>query len=137
MQVEFPEFDHEFVQKALARFEPWRLGNDVLYGLCKEHRRHDNPNAIIAKFWLVGRAYAAAVERRKRSRDHAGAFVVGDDFYTRSLVPCIQRSGIDSCSSSRRAKNVCCLALSTLSCSNRAMIARWRSMRARPSVKSR
>jgi hypothetical protein len=95
MQAEFPDFTREFVERALARFEPWRLGNDVLYRLCKEHRRHDSPAAIIAKFWLIGRSYAAAVERRKRSRDHDRTFFVGDDFYTMSLVPCIEDSGID------------------------------------------
>ena len=92
----FPELNHEFVEKALARYEPWRLGNEVLYRLCKEYPRHDSTDVIIAKFWLIGRAYAAAVERRKKVRDHDEVSFVGDDFYTKRLVPCIQQAQIDS-----------------------------------------
>jgi hypothetical protein len=81
----------EFVEWAFKRYEPWILGNDLLYGLCKRHPRHDSDEAIIAKFWLIGRAYAAAVERR-RSKDS----LAGDDFYTKSLLRLIRKSEIDA-----------------------------------------
>jgi hypothetical protein len=74
--VPLPELKPEFVEKALDRFKPWQLGNEVLYRLCEEHPRHDSDDSIIAKFWLIGRAYAAAVERRKKSRDNDKEFYV-------------------------------------------------------------
>jgi hypothetical protein len=103
--VPLPELKPEFVEKALDRFKPWQLGNEVLYRLCEEHPRHDSDDSIIAKFWLIGRAYAAAVERRKKSRDNDKEFYVGDDFYTESLVPCIRKSKIDSWFEELRSDN--------------------------------
>lgn len=67
------------------------MGNQVLYDLCADHPNHDTDEAIIAKFWLIGRAYAAAAERRRKNDGHAG-----DDFYTKSLLPVVRESEIDS-----------------------------------------
>lgn len=101
----FPELNHEFVEKALARYEPWRLGNEVLYRLCNDYPRHDGTDVIIAKFWLIGRAYAAAVERRKKVPDDDRVLFLGDDFYTKRLVPCIQRAQVDSWFDDLRSDN--------------------------------
>lgn len=43
--------------------DPWWLGNRVLYELCKEYPGHTDQRQIIAKVWLIGRAYSASVER--------------------------------------------------------------------------
>jgi hypothetical protein len=43
----------------------WDLGNQVLYSLCQAHPRHDHSDAIVAKVWLIGRSYAAAIERER------------------------------------------------------------------------
>jgi|SRR5665213_666007 len=64
-----------FVKEALSAQSVWDLGNDVLYKLCKERPGHGDDNVIIAKTLLIGRVYAAALERR-RSAD-----VLGDAFY--------------------------------------------------------
>ena len=60
------EITREDVSFALAP-SPWDLGNEVLYSLCHDYPKHDRGDAIIAKIWLIGRSYAAAIERRKNA----------------------------------------------------------------------
>lgn len=43
----------------------YSLGNDVLYNLCKTNFEHKDNKSITAKVWLIGRSYAAAIERGK------------------------------------------------------------------------
>lgn len=68
---------------------PWDLGNQVLYTLCQDHPRHDRGDAIIAKVWLIGRSYAAAIERRKNVEN------TSDDFYETTVVNKIKDSNLD------------------------------------------
>ncbi len=75
--------------KAARSPSPWDLGNKVLYDLCKKNRQHKDAPAVLAKIWLVGRAYAAAMERRREKVDQ------NDDFYIQTVVPGIIRSDID------------------------------------------
>lgn len=69
---------------------PWDLGNQVLYDLCRAHPKHKLEEEIIAKIWLIGRSYAAAIERRK-DVDHTS-----DNFYETVVVDTIKKSSIDS-----------------------------------------
>jgi hypothetical protein len=66
------------------------LSNEVLYELCEDHPRHDVDAIIIAKVMMIGRVYAAAIER---GRESAGAG--GGDFYETMVAPMIRRSPID------------------------------------------
>lgn len=59
----------------------WEYGNSVLYRMCEEEPEHKEIDVIVGKIWLIGRSYAAAIERRKN------AVVVGDDFYYDELAP--------------------------------------------------
>lgn len=68
---------------------PWDLGNKVLYSLCQYYPKHDKDDAIIAKVWLIGRSYAAAIERRKNAKE------TSDDFYEISVVEKIKGSKLD------------------------------------------
>lgn len=68
--------------KLATRGTPWDLGNKVLYDLCEQYPGHDQVDQIIAKVWLIGRAYSAAIERRR----HKTAFQ-GDAFYTDYVAP--------------------------------------------------
>lgn len=68
---------------------PWGLGNEILYSLCKKYPRHVEENAIIAKMWLIGRAYAAAIERRKEAQGTT------DQFYQTTVVQTIKGSKLD------------------------------------------
>lgn len=81
----------ELLDEALAP-TPWDLGNKVLYDLCTSHPRHDDEQAIIAKIWLIGRSYAAAIERRRTSSIAASP---GDLFYEVDVVRAIRGSAID------------------------------------------
>jgi len=53
----------------------WMLGNNILYNLCKKYPFHKKDEEIRAKIWLIGRSYAASIERRK-TKNH-----INDDFY--------------------------------------------------------
>ena len=59
----------------------WKYGNSVLYRMCEEEPEHKQIDVIVGKIWLIGRSYAAAIERRKN------AVVVGDDFYYDEVAP--------------------------------------------------
>ncbi len=39
------------------------IGNKVLYDMCIDHPAHVDPDEVQAKLWLIGRAYAATIER--------------------------------------------------------------------------
>jgi len=68
---------------------PWDLGNQALYSLCQDHPKHDRGDEIIAKVWLIGRSYAAAIERRKNAKDSS------DDFYETTVVEKMKKSPVD------------------------------------------
>ncbi|MGA2065457.1 MAG: hypothetical protein ABSG86_10825 [Thermoguttaceae bacterium] len=67
----------------------WDLGNQVLYDLCRSHFTHSSDGEIVAKVWLIGRSYAASIERRRNKKDGAG------DFYAGTVAPAVRRSDID------------------------------------------
>jgi len=72
-----------------VKIDAWGLGNDVLYKLCKDHPHHKTTDEIGAKIWLIGRAYAASIERRKIKE------AINDDYYDCRVIPMIKKSGID------------------------------------------
>lgn len=39
-------------------------GNDVLYRMCKERPLQNDIDTITSKLWLIGRSYAASIERK-------------------------------------------------------------------------
>lgn len=81
----------ELIQQATGT-RLWDVGNSALYELCRQYPDHTDDKAIIAKVWLIGRAYSAAIERRKPGRT---ATPTGDDFYTDHVAPGIRNSGMD------------------------------------------
>lgn len=80
----------DFVKKAVSE-SFWDFGNSILYDLCARNPRHERDDVIAAKIWLIGRAYAAAIERKRDSADASD----GDTFYTDVVVPKIRESKID------------------------------------------
>jgi hypothetical protein len=68
----------------------WNFGNGVLYKLCAENFYHTEDEKILAKVWLIGRAYAAAIERRRIKEAN------NDDFYIDKVVPAFKNSELDS-----------------------------------------
>lgn len=67
----------------------WDFGNEVLYQLCRKHPSHSDPSIAAAKVWLIGRSYAAAIERRRITEPDPG------NFYITRVAPEIVRSEID------------------------------------------
>lgn len=45
------------------RSENWAMSNDVLYRMCRDHPRHDDMSIIADKLMMIGRVYAASLER--------------------------------------------------------------------------
>lgn len=67
----------------------WDLGNRILYDMCRSYPGHTEDDQIIAKIWLIGRSYAAAIERRKNAKH------IGDDFYEAVVAPTMRDQPID------------------------------------------
>lgn len=65
------------IDKAKKR-EGFDIGNDVLYQMCEKYPSHTNEEEIIGKIWLIGRSYAAAIERAKQPvsyPEHVGPII--------------------------------------------------------------
>lgn len=60
----------------------WDFANQFLYDMCQEYSQHNDKNIIVAKIWLIGRSYAAAIERRKK-----GSTAFSGDFYYDVVAP--------------------------------------------------
>ena len=60
----------------------WDFGNSILYRMCNEYPNHNKEDEIIGKIWIIGRSYAAAIERRKNADEY-----YGDDFYFDAVAP--------------------------------------------------
>ena len=61
-------------------YDYWSFGNQILYDMCLKNPSHTNENVIIGKIWLIGRSYAAAIERIKEKS------VPSDDFYVHKFL---------------------------------------------------
>lgn len=65
---------------AATKKKDWEFGNNILYKMCKESPKHNNSDVVVGKIWLIGRSYAAAIERRKDGRKTG-------DFYFDVVAP--------------------------------------------------
>ncbi len=79
----------EHIEYALSD-DIWSFGNQILYELCSKHPEHNDPKVITAKIWLIGRSYAAAIERRRNVEEQVNGF------YEDQVVPALASSGIDA-----------------------------------------
>lgn len=68
----------------------WASANAVLYDLCAKHPKHTDDAIIVAKLWLLGRAYAAAIERGATGQ------YAGDRLYTHLVTRVLKNSRIDA-----------------------------------------
>ena len=78
---------------------PWDFGNGVLYKMCRENFYHKETDKILSKVWLIGRAYSAAIERRRNK------VTINDNFYIDKVAPTFKDSEIDSYLSELRNHN--------------------------------
>jgi len=79
----------EHIEYALSD-DIWSFGNQILYDLCRKCPEHNDPKVITAKIWLIGRSYAAAIERRRNVEEQV------NDFYENRVVPALISSEIDA-----------------------------------------
>ncbi len=85
--------DHsEEIKKILKTESNWNLTNKILYDLCSEYPLHNSAEEIIAKFLIIGRTYAAAIERRKTNKSPK---VSSDKFYEEQVVKLIININLD------------------------------------------
>lgn len=73
--------------KKVQRQNMWHFGNKVLYTMCKKSPLHINEGEIVGKVWLIGRSYAAAIERKANSK------YKGDNFYRYEVAEKIKAVG--------------------------------------------
>lgn len=78
------------IQKANA-VNRWSFGNDILYDMCRNNPDHNCPEVIVGKLWLIGRSYAAAIERRKNVDEED----IREDFYFNVVAPKMIEIGVD------------------------------------------
>lgn len=65
-------------------------GNEVLYRMCREEPEHRDLSVIVGKVWIIGRSYAASIERKAGEK-----MVLGENFYLTQVAPKIKASKID------------------------------------------
>ena len=62
--------------------ELWQFGNNILYKMCQSNFEHTKQEIIAGKLWIIGRSYAAALERRKKYNN-----ISSEDFFTNYVIP--------------------------------------------------
>ncbi len=81
----------EYSAKSNELTARWKYGNAILYRMCEENPYHNDPHVIVGKIWLIGRSYAAAIERRKigdkKSNKNKNANTSNDSFYYDEVAP--------------------------------------------------
>jgi hypothetical protein len=85
-----PTLERSRVLRAMSPSK-WDTSNNVLYDLCSRHPAHIDDGQVLAKILLIGRVYAAAIERRRNKEDDHE----NDRFYTDAVAPAIRSSDID------------------------------------------
>lgn len=70
---------------------PWDFANDILYEMFRKNPLHTDCRVVIGKVLILGRTYAAAIERRTATE----ADSANESYYVERVVPEIMDSGID------------------------------------------
>lgn len=72
-----------------GEYEIWQFSHDILYNLCRDNPAHTDSGVVIGKTWLIGRSYAAALERNNKPLDYDG------DFYQAVVAPLFAEIGTE------------------------------------------
>lgn len=77
----------------------WDISNKVLYNMCQQYPSNTDSQSILAKTLIIGRTYAASIERRKVKNTiedvQPVAEIINDDFYVNHVVPIFQGLKLD------------------------------------------
>lgn len=77
------------IKKFKERDDYWRIGNGVLYEMCKKYPYHNDVAEVVGKTWLIGRSYAVSLERNKNNKN------ISDDFYSKKVAPRFIKGNFD------------------------------------------
>jgi hypothetical protein len=84
---------HVLTRRDIARCQkpgqPWDFLNGLLYEMCRRYPDHRDRDKIIAKLQIIGRVYAATIERG------SGPPKRGRDIYVDVVGPAMRRAGLD------------------------------------------
>lgn len=69
----------------------WDCLNEVLYEMCRRMPGHESIDVAIAKIMIIGRTYAAAIERKRVVEDE------NDDFYIEKVGPAMCNGDLSKC----------------------------------------
>ena len=83
----------KLLQRTLSRDDPWSIGNEVLYDLCRHYPYHVVGAESVAKTWLIGRAYAASIERSHGKA--ADSSLSNERFYTEAVPKALRKAYLD------------------------------------------
>lgn len=81
------------------RTSTWQLSNNVLYDFCAKYPEHKKTNVALGKIMLIGRVYAAAIERRKSQEGENE----NTQFFLDVVGPALLNSDIDAWIAEARA----------------------------------
>lgn len=93
----------------------WSFGNKILYDICAGYPGHTKRPQVIAKIWLIGRGYAAAIERVQVKKTDF------EDFYLDVVAPKIVNAKIDNWLKPLRSKRLGPLVVSEILCAHRKL----------------
>lgn len=79
------------IDKIIKDQSIWKKGNEWLYDLFNKYPNNNKPDEIVAKIWILGRTYSAAIERRK---NHSK--LSNDEFYKQKVPNSIIKVKLDS-----------------------------------------
>lgn len=74
--------ENQYKEYLARKDSRWEFGNSILYQMCEDNPLHNDADVLCGKILLIGRSYAAAIERRKNADDYRG-----DDFYYDAVAP--------------------------------------------------
>lgn len=72
-----------------GEYKIWQFSHDILYDLCRNNSAHTDSGVVIGKTWLIGRSYAAALERNNKPIHYDG------DFYQAVVAPLFEEIGTE------------------------------------------
>lgn len=94
--TEFNDEHKERIKRALEKMKDkdtskyWQFSDGVLYQMCAKKPGHDKRDIVAGKLMLIGRTYAAALERRKTADG-----LTTEEFYYDKAVPALLGIGED------------------------------------------
>ncbi len=67
--------------------ETWKIIDEVLYRLCRDHPKHSDLSSVTAKVVIIGRTYATGIERHVSTKGKQGSSIsqVVELFFTRRI----------------------------------------------------